>query len=84
MKNKYEVHIQEKGVNEIAGQELEDDKVFYTVKLEDGVGYDTTSQFEAEILSRLVELKRDNNNNLLLIIIVFISILCIGILYLLR
>ena len=53
----YEPKITEKGYEESL-LNLEDGAVFWTVKLDKYSGFDVATQFEAEVLSRLVNIER--------------------------
>lgn len=57
-KGNYEAIVQEKGKNEAFIDGIKEGECFYTVGLGEGVGYDTKSQFEAEVLSRLVKIEK--------------------------
>lgn len=53
----YESYIQKKGINEAFIENINEGEVFYTVQLDENGGFDTKSQAEAEILSRLVRIE---------------------------
>ncbi len=53
----YDVFYQKFGETEAYIDGIQNGEIFYTVWLESGIGFDTRSQAEAEILSRLVRIE---------------------------
>jgi hypothetical protein len=54
----YEPFVQKKGVEEMSGTELKDGEVFWTVWFDNTGGFDTVSQAEAIIISKLVKIEQ--------------------------
>ncbi len=56
-KGEYQIGFQTKGKHEACIKGIKENDEFYTVRLEDVTYFDVKTQFEAEMLSRLVRIE---------------------------
>lgn len=53
----YEPRIQEKGVNEACIDGIKEGQVYWTIQLDKGIQMDVKTQFEAEVMVKLINLE---------------------------